>query len=149
MKYNKVKNRECKGLVNINRSLKDPADVIWIRVNEIINKYGLKFIQGTFKVNINILDKCLTRYCRAIRLRHLSKKWPKRDSDPAYWVKNPTFDIALAEKSAYTDEDPIQHPALLISFLDQCKQSILNLALQHNNTSIDKSPERFPDLDST
>ena len=147
MKYNKVKNRESKCLVNINRSLKDPTDVIWIRVNEIINKYGLKLIRGTFKVNINILDKCLTRYCRAIRLRHLSQKWPKRNSDPAYWVKNPTFDITLAEKSAYTDEDPIQHPALLISFLDQCKQSILNLALHYNNTSIDTSPKRFPDLD--
>lgn len=96
-------------------------------------------------MNINLLDKCLTRYCRAIRLRHLSQTWPKRDSDPAYWVNNPTFDIALAEESACTAENPIQHPALLITFLDHCKKTVLTLARQHNNTS-NNTLKNFPDL---
>ena len=133
--------------MNINRSLKDPNDVIWLRVNAIVNKYGLKFIQGTFLVNINNLDKCLTRYNRAIRLRHLSHKWPKKDSDPAYWVKNPTYNIAAAEESAYKYDNPIENPAALISFLESSKESILNLAHSHNNNPNPQFNRRYPDLE--
>ena len=132
--------------MNINRSLKDPTDAIWLRVNDIINKYGLKFIKGTFLVNINNLDKYLTRYNRAIRLRHLSHKWPKKDSDPTYWVKNPTYNIAAAEESASKYDNPINNPAALISFLESSKESILTLARTHNYPNL-QFDGRYPDLE--
>jgi len=135
-----------KHTMNINRSLKDPTDAIWLRINDIVNKYGLKF-KGTFLVNINNLDKYLTRYNRAIRLRHLSHKWPKKDSDPTYWVKNPSYDIAAAEESASKYDNPIEIPAALISFLETSKESILTLAHSHNNYPNTKFDGRYPDLE--
>jgi len=144
-----IKNRRVnnKHSTTINRSLKDPTDAIWLRVNDIINKYGLKFIQGTFLVNINNLDKYLTRYNRAIRLRHLAHKWHKKDSDPNYWVKNPTYDIAAAEMSASKSENPIEIPIALISFLESSKEAILTLAQAHNNYPNHKFDGRYPDLE--